>query len=139
MEKEVLVTISGLQGAQEGNESVELMARGKYYLKKDKHYLLYDDIEEESGQTTKNTIKFNSEKVEVLRNGMVNGKLIFQKGKNSQSLYGTPYGDILLEVMTKEIQVKEIPEHINLMIDYELYADNAKVSDSRIVIDIHGQ
>jgi uncharacterized beta-barrel protein YwiB (DUF1934 family) len=139
MDKDVLVKISGLQGAVDGEETVELMARGKYYRKNNKHYLLYDDIEEESGMTTKNTIKFNEDKVEVLRNGMVNGKLIFQQGKNSQSLYGTPYGDILLEVMTKKIAVEEITDNINLLIEYELYEDNTKVTDSKIIIDINGQ
>ncbi|MCR5737387.1 MAG: DUF1934 domain-containing protein [Eubacterium sp.] len=139
MNKDVLVKISGLQGATDGGECVELMARGKYYRKNEKHYLLYDDIEEESGMTTKNTIKFNEEKVEVLRNGMVNGKLVFDEGKNSQSLYGTPYGDILLEVLTKKISVEELTDHINLLIEYELYADNTKVTDSRIVVNINEQ
>lgn len=138
MDKDVLVKISGLQGVQDGDETVELMAHGKYYKKNDKHYLLYEDVEEESGVATKNTIKFNEDKVEVLRNGMVNGKLVFQKGKNSQSLYGTPYGDILLEILTKDVYIKEITDSINLQIDYELYADNTKVSDSRIIIDING-
>ncbi len=139
MNKDVLVKISGLQGATDSGECVELMARGKYYRKNEKHYLLYDDIEEESGMTTKNTIKFNEEKVEVLRNGMVNGKLVFDEGKNSQSLYGTPYGDILLEVLTKKISVEELTDHINLLIEYELYADNTKVTDSRIVVNINEQ
>ncbi len=138
MNNDVLIKISGLQSLDELSDSVELMARGKYYEKNEKHYLLYDDIEEESGMKTQNTIKFTDSLVELKRNGIVNGKLVFRKGENNQSLYSTPYGDMLLEVLTKDIALKKIAEQVNLKIDYELYANNTKVSDSRIEIDIQG-
>lgn len=138
MKDNVLIKITGLQSLDEISDSVELMARGKYYEKNEKHYLLYDDIEEETGVKTKNTIKFTDNHVELTRNGVISGKLVFKKGENNQSLYSTPYGDMLLEVMTKDIELKKISESINLRIDYELYANNNKVSDSRIEIDIQG-
>ena len=138
MNNNVLIKISGLQSLDESSDSVEMMARGKYYEKNEKHYLLYDDFEGESGAKTKNTLKFTDNRVELVRNGLINGKLVFKKGENNQSLYSTPYGDMLLEVWTKDTALKKLEETINLKIDYELYADNTKVSDSRIEIDIQG-
>ena len=87
-------------------------------------------------EITKNTIKFNSETVEVTRKGLVTGKLVFKKGKNNQSLYSTPFGDLLMEVYTKDILLEEKEDNIDLKIDYELYANNSKVSDSIININI---
>lgn len=136
MSDNVVVRISGLQVVENTGDNVEMMAVGKHYIKNNKHYLLYDEIDEDSGVKIKNTIKFNETSAEVMRRGMINGKLVFNKGNNNQSIYSTPYGDLLVEIMTKHIEVNQQKENINLIIDYELYANNSKVSDSRIEIEI---
>ena len=136
MNNNVLIKISGLQMVDDTGDNVESMSAGKYYLKKDKHYVLYEDMDDENDEITKNTIKFNSETVEVTRKGLVTGKLVFKKGKNNQSLYSTPFGDLLMEVYTKDILLEEKEDNIDLKIDYELYANNSKVSDSIININI---
>ena len=136
MNNNVLIKISGLQMVDDTGDNVESMSAGKYYLKKDKHYVLYEDMDDENDEITKNTIKFNSETVEVTRKGLVTGKLVFKKGKNNQSLYSTPFGDLLMEVYTKDKLLEEKEDNIDLKIDYELYANNSKVSDSIININI---
>lgn len=77
MNNNVLIKISGLQMVDDTGDNVESMSAGKYYLKKDKHYVLYEDMDDENDEITKNTIKFNSETVEVTRKGLVTGKLDF--------------------------------------------------------------
>ena len=81
MNNNVLIKISGLQMVDDTGDNVESMSAGKYYLKKDKHYVLYEDMDDENDEITKNTIKFNSETVEVTRKGLVTGKLVFKKGQ----------------------------------------------------------
>ena len=71
MNNNVLIKISGLQMVDDTGDNVESMSAGKYYLKKDKHYVLYEDMDDENDEITKNTIKFNSETVEVTRKGLV--------------------------------------------------------------------
>ncbi len=137
MNHNVVIKISGLQIVEKTGDSVEMLATGKHYIKNNKHYLLYDEIDEESGAKTKNTIKFNETSAEVMRNGIINGKLVFSKGTNNQSLYSTPYGDLLVEILTKDIRLKQQQDNVNLKIDYELYANNNKVSDSKIEIEIN--
>ena len=41
-----------------------------------------------------------------------------------------------MEVLTKDINVVEEKDKINLKIAYELYANNSKISDSEIEIDL---
>ena len=137
MNNNVIVKISGLQVIEETGDSVEMLATGKHYIKNNKHYLIYDEIDNESGTTTKNTIKFTENTAEVMRKGNVNGRLFFSKGDNNQSLYSTPYGDLLVEILTKDIELRDKNDNVNLTIDYELYANNSKVSDSKIEIDIN--
>lgn len=131
---DVTIKIKGLQVIEETGDTIETMVSGKHYIKNNKHYLLYDEIDEESCAKTKNTIKFTDKYAEVTRKGNISGKLIFEQGKNNQSLYSTPFGEMLIEILTKEVKIKEEDKKIKLDIDYEIYANNSKVSDSKINI-----
>ena len=79
-------------------------------------------------------IKFNNDIVEITRKGQVDGKLIFQETQKKQSWYSTPMGDLLIEVLTKEIEVSDDDDDVNLKIKYQIHVDGNKVSDNEIDI-----
>ena len=98
MNQDVLIKVCGLQIVEETGDNVEVLAQGKHYVKKDKHYILYDEIEDESDLKTSNIIKFNEDVVEIIRKGSMGGKLVFQENTRNQSLYSTPMGDMFIEI-----------------------------------------
>ncbi|MBR3644477.1 MAG: DUF1934 family protein, partial [Parasporobacterium sp.] len=60
MTKDVMISVSGIQfGPDVDGEKVEVITKGNYYKKKNKHYLLYDEITEGIDGVTKNTVKFD--------------------------------------------------------------------------------
>ena len=65
MEKDVLVTIRGLQTLEniENPEEVELVAKGDYYYRNGHHYILFDEVTEGFSEPTRNTIKFTDKSV----------------------------------------------------------------------------
>ena len=126
--------MSGLQIVENTGDNVEVIAKGKHYLKKDKHYLLYEEYENDENTKTSKMIKFNNDIVEITRKGQVDGKLIFQENQKKQSLYSTPMGDLLIEVLTKEIEVSDDDDDVNLKIKYQIHVDGNKVSDNEIDI-----
>ena len=131
----VVIKINGLQVVEETGDNVEVLAAGKHYLKKDKHYLLYDEIEDESQEKTSNIIKFNDDIVEIIRKGAVNAHLVFEEKSMKQSLYSTPMGDLLVEVLTRDIDLKEQKEgDIDLKVKYQIHIDGNKISDNEIEI-----
>ena len=134
MDENVVIKISGLQIVENTGDNVEVIAKGKHYLKKDKHYLLYEEYENDENTKTSNMIKFNNDIVEITRKGQVDGKLIFQEKQKKQSLYSTPMGDLLIEVLTKEIEVSDDDDDVNLKIKYQIHVDGNKVSDNEIDI-----
>ena len=134
MDENVVIKISGLQIVENTGDNVEVIAKGKHYLKKDKHYLLYEEYENDENTKTSNMIKFNNDIVEITRKGQVDGKLIFQENQKEQSLYSTPMGDLLIEVLTKEIEVSDDDDDVNLKIKYQIHVDGNKVSDNEIDI-----
>ena len=134
MDENVVIKISGLQIVENTGDNVEVIAKGRHYLKKDKHYLLYEEYENDENSKTSNMIKFNNDIVEITRKGQVDGKLIFQENQKKQSLYSTPMGDLLIEVLTKEIEVSDDDDDVNLKIKYQIHVDGNKVSDNEIDI-----
>ena len=134
MDENVVIKISGLQIVENTGDNVEVIAKGKHYLKKDKHYLLYEEYENDENTKTSNMIKFNNDIVEITRKGQVDGKQIFQENQKKQSLYSTPMGDLLIEVLTKEIEVSDDDDDVNLKIKYQIHVDGNKVSDNEIDI-----
>lgn len=134
MDENVVIKISGLQIVENTGDNVEVIAKGKHSLKKDKHYLLYEEYENDENTKTSNMIKFNNDIVEITRKGQVDGKLIFQENQKKQSLYSTPMGDLLIEVLTKEIEVSDDDDDVNLKIKYQIHVDGNKVSDNEIDI-----
>ena len=134
MDENVVIKISGLQIVENTGDNVEVIAKGRHYLKKDKHYLLYEEYENDENTKTSNMIKFNNDIVEITRKGQVDGKLIFQENQKKQSLYSTPMGDLLIEVLTKEIEVSDDDDDVNLKVKYQIHVDGNKVSDNEIDI-----
>ena len=50
--------------------------------------------------------------------------------------YSTPFGDMLIEVFTKNNSLNEKESDVNLLVDYEMFIDGDKVSDNKIEINI---
>ena len=97
MTKDVLISISGLHfGAGEENgegEPVEIITPAAYYLKNDRHYVLYDEVVEGVPGTVKNTIKIIGDSLfEVRKSGIANARMVFEKGRMNMTAYETPYG-----------------------------------------------
>jgi len=82
MTKDVLISISGLQFAEgENSEPVEVITSGSYYKKNGKHYILYDEVAEDTAGTTKNIIKLGDEVLDITKRGETNVHMMFEKDK----------------------------------------------------------
>ena len=85
MTKDVLINISGLQMELDDGEPVEMMTTGDYYLKNGKHFILYDEIEDDH-QVVKNILKIGPKTVEISKKGGRNSHMVFEKGKRESVL-----------------------------------------------------
>ena len=139
MNEEVIISIKGLRVTEDTDEDVEVITPGKYYLKNGKHYLHYDEIDEESGKTIKNMIKITSEYVEVTKRGGISSKLCFQEEKSYQSIYSTMFGEFLMETKTDAVMLDESDEVIEATVKYELFINGSSVSTNNIVIKVENK
>lgn len=137
MTKDVLVKISGLQFAgEEDSDSIEVITSGTYYQKNGKHYILYDEVMEGTTDVTKNMIKIGDNSMEVTRKGPATVHMMFEKDKKNISYYYTPFGNLLIGIDAKAIQIAESDLDINVKVDYALEINYEHVADCHITVAI---
>ena len=80
MTKDVVVSLKGLQLApDQQSDAVEVIAPGEYYIRNNKHYVLFEEIMEGETQTLKNMLKFNENYLEFTRKGPMSTEIVKRK------------------------------------------------------------
>ena len=137
MTKDVIVTISGLQFAQETEtEPVEIVTAGSYYKKNGKHYIIYDEVNEGFSETTRNIIKLNDDFMDITRRGVSNVHMMFEKNKKNMSYYNTPFGNLLVGINATDVKVNETEDNIDIKVDYKLEVNYEHLAECSISMNI---
>lgn len=147
MTKEVLLTISGLhydvfaESEEAENEPIEVITPASYYLKNGKHYILYEEVVEGLPGTIRNKIRIAEEEgmLEIIKSGISNLHMVFERDKINMTQYETPYGELLVGVYTRDMKVEVREEAIRVRVSYVLDINGEKVADSEISIDVQSR
>ncbi len=143
MTKDVLVSISGLhQDAmsdlpEDNNEPIEVVTPASYYCRNGKHYVIYDELMEGTPEVIKNEIKITgNDSLEIIKRGSANSHMVFEKNRKNLTYYQTPYGQMLVGVNTKNMEVKVTDKNIDVSLDYELDVNHEPMADCTIKMNI---
>ena len=137
MTKQVIASIKGLQFTDdEEGEALETLTPAEYYFRNGSHYLLFEEIDEESGKTTKNMIKYKDHVMELTKKGMVNVHMVFEAHKKNVTSYQTPFGDIMVGIDASMVESEEQKEKLSFLVDYALDINYERLADCQIRIDI---
>lgn len=138
MEKEVLITISGVQDEYEGPPITQTVS-GEYYFKNGRHYLLYEEIVENMNGflgNNKCTMKISPQQVEIIKKGDGNLYMNFMKGKKTVTSYTSPFGNIITGFYTHRIDIFEEEGLTELALYYELEMNGAYISECEIRVQV---
>ena len=144
MTKDVLVSISGLHmdmdaqipGPDE-DDVIEVVTPATYYSKNGKHYIIYDEIVEGVSDTIKNKIKISgTDSLEIMKSGLSNTHMIFEKNKKNLTYYKTPYGQMLVGLNTRNMEIEVLDETIKVRVDYELDVNHEPLANCKIRMNI---
>ena len=136
MTKDVLVKISGLHTMEEDNDQVEIITAGDYFLKNGKHYVIYEEAMEGFDGNVRNTVKISENAMEIRKQGITVAHMVFEKDKKNLTRYATPMGEMIIEVTTNEIELKEEEDSLKVCVNYALDINYEHVSDCKIAMDI---
>ena len=141
MTEDILISVRGLhtldiEQEEEETDELEMTMPGKYYFRNGKHYVLFEETDEESQSVVKNRFKLSEDRLEISKKGVMNATMTFQRGEKSSSWYGTPVGDVQLGIEVTDMQLMEGEDEIEMNVAYALEMNSEHVSDSRIRLRI---
>lgn len=139
MTRDVLISIKGLQIAEDDSNPVEIITAGDYFIKNGNHYILYDEIQEGVEGVVKNTIKIRPEGLDIIKRGSTSAHMTFEKDKKNISCYATPFGELMIGINTSHIRIDENEDSLKVQVAYSLDINYQHVSECSIVLDVHSR
>ena len=118
MNKDVLIHVRGLQlmETDDEQEPIEIVVPGQYYFRNGSHYLRYEEMLDDSAQTT------------------VNLHMVFEQGKKNKTFYNTPYGTLQMGIAATGLELKESEDDIQMKVDYALDMNEEHVADCYLTV-----
>ena len=62
--------------------------------------------------------------------------MVFEKNKKNLTYYRTPYGQMLVGLNTRSMEINVTEEKIDVLVDYELDVNHEPMADCRIKMNI---
>ena len=126
MTKEVKVKINGIQEGLE-EESIKQEIIGKYYFRNNSHYIMFEKND------LINMLKASKDQV-YIKNHKGKSNMTFVKGEEERITYYTPYGNMELDLFTKNIDLKLKEDMIAINLCYTLSSGNSFISEHEVHI-----
>lgn len=139
--KDITLKITGrskVDGVEQ--DDLEFVSEGQAHMKGDTLYLLYDESALTGGDMLKTIIKIKDETMSLKRRGKGSEvyEMFFEKGLRYKTNYHTPYGNIDLEILTRDV-VNEINKETlkgKFQIDYEVAFSGKGNDRTRLCIEL---
>ena len=139
MDRNVRLALTMCQQDPEDGETVtELSAEAQYFKRDDAHYILYEETAED-GASVKVRIKLKGLLLEVTRRGAIHSHMIFETGREHTMEYTTPFGILMMGVLTHSVKAYLSDNELTIAADYSLTASEAKISQCKITIKIQNR
>ncbi len=135
MKKNVVITVRGMQPEMDAGEPIEVISAGTYMRKDNTHYLTYEEADD-NGKITKNRIKITPDSVELAKQGAVATRMYFSTEEKQYACYMTPFGELTLGMTTKQLDVSDAEQLVNVRLLYALEVNGDHLSDCHLDIEV---
>lgn len=140
MTEEVLVRVTGIQTLQqapeEENEPISIVMPGRFYTENGQRYVRYEEVFDEAELSAVNTVRICPDVLEVRKNGAIDVQMVFQEGRKTMSVYGTPFGNIEMGISTTDYDFAETEDKIRLDVRYVLEMNGEHAADCELCMEI---
>ena len=137
MTEEVFVSIKGTHMRNQDNEDVELIVPAKYSSSEGVDRIEYEEQVEGFRQSIMNTISVDTSGMRIVKKGFTNSDMSFYKnGKKAMTFYNTPFGEVVMSIFTKNIDIERSADRLKVSVDYVLDIGDDYMSDCNIMVDV---
>ena len=88
---------------------------------------------------TKNIIKFADGMLSVSKRGLMNVNMIFEENKKNMANYVTPYGNLLIGIDARAVDMEEMEDRIRVSVQYGLEINYEHMADCSLTLDIRAR
>ncbi len=122
MQNNFMISIKGLQTYSDGCDGtdIELLTEGRFSKEDGVYYLEYDESEITGLGDTSTTVEIGDGYVSLERSGNVSSQMLFMPGRRTSSLYGTKYGELLIDIYTEKLDITLDKHGGRIAVDYIL-------------------
>ncbi len=136
MKENAFITIRTDQEIDGEKETISLDTRGRYAVRNNKIYIIYDESAMTGYENTTTTIKVSGSGVSVSRKGRFASKMDYISGEKSLCYVNTPYGQVGAAVTTEKIDYDFGERGGTLNMDYLLDADNRNFIKNNMTVNV---
>lgn len=120
MDKQVVLTITGIQRIDGQDKTVELITWGRFFKEGGIYYIEYEDSVITGFEGNKTLITIDGDKILLERSGTFKTHLFFEKGKKYVNCYDTPFGIHEMGVYPTSIELSMGQSQGKLDLKYQL-------------------
>lgn len=135
-EKNVNIRIEGVQKSV-SDEPVVQECEGTCTEMNGSWFVRYEEKNEE-GSRIKCLIKISDDSVMVRKSGRTVNVLTYEKNKMITCAYSTPYGEMELELTTKDIFIENTKGGMAVRILYSMTANGTSIPECELKISVQG-
>lgn len=141
MKKDVFIRIKGIHTVEAIADETEIIIPGTYYYRDGKHFVCYEEANEQTGEMAKSMLKMTNNTVEMIKRGSNAAHLFFEKNRKYYTRMNTEAGILELAMDTRDVTVTgtEEEEIIEAVISYVLEINEQKVSNCKVGITISSE
>lgn len=135
--KDVLITLKSIQYDGDDSSETELITEGSYKKTSEGYIITYDESEATGYKGSKTMLTTIGEnQVTMERSGSTTSNLFIEKGKKHHCHYGTPYGDFVVGITTKDIKSSLSDTGGDLFLNYVVDINSSYLSEHEITVNI---
>ena len=138
--KDVIISIKGTQNDSDGGDNIiELETDGVFAYENGEGMLSYMESELTGLNGTKTSFTIGPMGIVMTREGSLNSRMVFEKGRKHNFLYETPFGSATMGVDTTNISMSFDEHGGNMEIDYVVDFQHSVVGHNMFKIRVSEQ
>ena len=133
-----LITINGFQQTVGDTESdnVELITSGDFEYENGLYYIDYDESGATGLEGCHTSIEIGADYLSIQRTGAINTDMLYIEGKKTYSLYNTPYGQMMIGIYTKKLNIDIDDTGGDISIEYTIEMNDKPCGSNRLKITV---
>ena len=93
-----------------------------------------EDVDVPVCMTFKKNAVTNRWDCQIKKTGLIQSDMLFMEGELTTSVYETPMGSIVFDILSKEVDLIEIPGRTDIRLEYVLLAGGEVISEAVVTI-----